>query len=182
MAIIAAITNGGKRRPFDFYPTPSAATHALLPLINDWPREVWEPCAGAGAIAQVLEAADFHVLASDLLDHGYGLVGCDFFKQHTAWCDSVVSNPPFAHADEFILHASRIGVQRMALLLKMDFWSAAKRLRVWEKWRPSGIYPLTWRLDFTGAGSPHTNVMWCLWNGKDTVTTTVDLLLRPQRR
>jgi hypothetical protein len=48
--------------------------------------------------------------------------------------------------------------------LKIDFWNASSRLKLWGMWRPELICPLTWRLDFTGAGKPHTNCMWCIWN------------------
>jgi hypothetical protein len=55
----------------------------------------------------------------------------------------------------------------MALLLKINFWNAStERRKTWETWRPYLVAPLTWRLDFTGAGRPHTDCMWCLWDNE----------------
>src|SRR5262249_6008852 len=155
--------SGGVRRPLDFYPTPPEATRALLPLIASWPKEILEPCCGAGAISKVLAAAHYDVHSADVADYGYGHTGHDFFELQEA-TPSIVSNPPFGRAADFIRHAHKIVAQRMALLLKINFWSAKSRMSLFHQWRPYLVAPLTWRLDFTGAGSPHTDCMWCLWD------------------
>lgn len=173
------MTSGGTRRELDFYPTPPEATHALLPLIHDWPRSVWEPCCGDGAVSKVLEAAGFVVSSGDVADRGYGASGVDFFSYDAPERDTIITNPPFGRADDFIRHACFIGVQRMALLLKINFFSAAKRLDVWGTWRPRIVAPMTWRLDFTGAGSPHTDCMWVLWDRSDKLTS-FELLRKPK--
>jgi hypothetical protein len=176
MAILAAMLNGGTRRELDFYETPVSATLALLPLIATWPKQIWNPAAGCGAISKVLESAGYSVKSSDLIDRGYGAVQ-DFFDTRSP-SGSIVTNPPFDRAREFILHAHAIGVQRMALLLKVDFFSSKKSLAVFETWPPGVIAPLTWRLDFTGAGAPHTNCQWVIWNGQGSITT-FELLRKP---
>ena len=163
MAVLKAMTSGGKRRESDFYPTPPEATRALLPLIAHWPRRVWEPCCGDGAISRVLEAEGYSVNSTDLVYRGYGIGDRDFFKCEAIATRIIITNPPFNLADEFITHAQRLEVGYMALLLKIDFWNAAKRRRTFYDWPPASVHPLTWRLDFTGAGRPHTNCMWCLW-------------------
>lgn len=180
MAVLDALHSGGTRRELDYYPTPPEATQALLPHIADWPRSVWEPCCGDGAMSKVLEAAGYDVLSTDLVDRGYGAGKEDFFEFVFPFAPylSVVTNPPFNRADDFIQHACAIGVERMALLLKINFWNAAKRLNAWGTWRPRMILPFTWRLDFTGAGSPHTDCMWVLWDRTNHLTG-FDLLRRP---
>lgn len=165
MAILKAINSGGKRRELDYYPTPPEATRALLPLIEHWPKKIWEPCCGDGAISKILEGLGWYVFSTDLVDHGYGHTYNDFFDYDVPPSpQAIITNPPFGRADEFIRHANAIGIERMALLLKINFWSAKKRLPLWNLWQPYLIAPLTWRLDFTGAGAPHTDCMWCLWN------------------
>lgn len=165
MAVLKALASGGTRRELDFYPTPPAATRALLPLIADWPDAVWEPCCGDGAIGKELETEGFKVVATDLIDRGYGVGNRDFFEFEEALASTIVTNPPFSRADNFIRHALDLGIQRMALLLKINFWNAAKRTALWDEWPPAALYPLTWRLDFTGAGAPHFDCMWCVWDG-----------------
>src|SRR5215469_6386229 len=153
MAVLKAITSGGVRRELDFYPTPPEATRALLPLVKHWPNVIWEPCCGDGAISRVLIENDFTVISHDIADHGYGVSGRDFFANQCSWTGmrTVITNPPFGRAAEFIEHAHKIGIERMALILKINFWSAKKRMALFAQWRPYLIAPLTWRLDFTGA-------------------------------
>lgn len=179
MAVLKAMTSGGKRRESDFYPTPSLATRALLPLIGGWPvNRVWEPACGDGAIGRILEAEGFTVIASDLHDRGYGQSGLDFLSTGCAKGEALITNPPFNLADKFIAHAHRIGVKRMALLLKIDFWNAANRMQQFREFPPAAVYPLMWRLDFTGAGRPHTNCMWATWEPGDA-PTKFEPILRP---
>ena len=181
MAVLKALTSGGKRRELDFYQTPPEATLALLPLIEHWPSRVWEPCCGDGAISKVLEQHGREVFSSDLVDRGWGMQA-DFFKlgiQGTSQ-RTIITNPPFGRAGDFIRHAHAIGVERMALLLKVNFWSVKSRMSLFAQWRPYLIAPLTWRLDFTGAGSPHTDCMWCLWDAtKNNTETEFEPLARP---
>lgn len=166
MNLGAALAGGnGKRRENDFYPTPKEATYALLSLIADWPREVWEPACGDGAMARVLSSAGFSVYASDLVDRGYGDVR-DFLLGYAelACPTSIITNPPFKLAADFILRADDLGATHMALLLKSQFWNAATRLKVWDRWAPYAALPLTWRLDFDGRGAPTMDCTWFLWD------------------
>jgi hypothetical protein len=165
MNLGAALAGGnGKRRENDFYPTPKEATYALLPLIADWPRFVWEPACGDGSMARVLEADGRKVAATDLIDRGYGGTPVDFLKTPRRLADAVITNPPFNLAGPFILHAHGLGVTHMALLLKSQFWNAATRLKVWDTWAPYAARPLTWRLDFDGRGAPTMDCTWFLWD------------------
>ncbi len=75
-SIVGFSTDGG--RPLDdFYITPPEATRALLAVENFGPR-IWEPACGDGAMSEVLIAAGYDVVSSDLGDYGYGDPGVDF--------------------------------------------------------------------------------------------------------
>lgn len=162
--ILLAATNGGERRENDFYPTPPEPTVALLPHLKDWPRRAWEPACGDGGIAKPLERGGFDVVGTDLVDRGYGTGGVDFMQTTALLAPSIVTNPPFGKlAHPFIEHALDLGVGHMAMLLNLNFWSAAKRTKLWNRRRPSHIVALNWRPDFTGAGSPYFNCSWTLW-------------------
>lgn len=163
MNLGAAMVGGnGKRREHDFYPTPVEATVALLRAVPDLPEVIWEPACGDGAISKVLKDNGKDVISTDLIERGYGTSGVDFLKSKKL-ADCVVTNPPFNLADDFIRHASRIGVNSMAMLLKVTYFSAAKRIELWHEWPPHKIMPLTWRLDFVGGGSPTMDCMWVYW-------------------
>lgn len=128
---------------------------------------IWEPACGDGAIVRVLTREGYQVIASDLHDHcGEYHSGpeFDFLRAPVARASTIVTNPPFNSALDFIVKAHALGVQRMALLLKADFWSAKRHSGIFALWPPALILVLTWRLDFTGAGAPHTNCLWCLWD------------------
>jgi hypothetical protein len=64
----------------DFYPTPPWVTEALLRRVR-LPRGILEPCCGDGAMARVLEAHCRRVVATGLVDRGYGETGWDFLAE-----------------------------------------------------------------------------------------------------
>src|SRR5258708_24644476 len=69
---------GYDRQENDFYPTPTWVTEALLNSVT-LRGPVWEPCCGDGAMAGAIAARDHGVVASDLVDRGFGETGVDFF-------------------------------------------------------------------------------------------------------
>ena len=69
-----------ERAPFEFYPTPPEATRALL-AAESFKGPIWEPACGDGAIARELRAAGYDVVATDLVDYGYGEGGRDFLAE-----------------------------------------------------------------------------------------------------
>ena len=53
-------------RGFDLYETPPIAVETLL-AVENLPHWIWEPCAGRGAIANVLRDRGHAVVCSDLI-------------------------------------------------------------------------------------------------------------------
>lgn len=178
--ILLAATNGGPRRDHDFYPTPPEPTQALLPWMAEWPKRVWEPACGDGGIAQPLMRGGFDVVGTDLIDRGFGHGGVDFLQTSELRAPSIVTNPPFgALAHPFIEHALNLGVGHMAMLLNLNFWSAAKRTPLWNRRKPAAVLALCWRPDFTGAGSPYFNCAWTIWNPEPATHTAFERLSEP---
>lgn len=149
------------RREADFYPTPPEVTVALLDFLR-LPENtvIWEPAAGEGDMAGVLQTYFETVYTTDILD------GTDFLKSSIDAADWIITNPPFALAEEFIRKAASLG-KPFAFLVKSQFWHAKRRLPLFEEFTPSYILPLTWRPDFffkdDHGGSPLMDVMWCVW-------------------
>ena len=56
---------------------------------------VHEPACGDGAMAKVIEMYGRIVLATDLVDRGYGVGGVDYLS-HPPLAGSVITNPPFS--------------------------------------------------------------------------------------
>ena len=172
------------RRQSDLYPTPPEVTVALMRFLN-FPSgvSVWEPAAGDGDMSDVISQYAFPVYVTDIRN------GTDFLKSCIDDADWIITNPPFSLAEEFIRHAAELN-KPFAMLLKAQYWHAAKRAKLFEELPPSYILPLTWRPDFffkerdgKKSGSPLMDVMWCvcLTPWMKNVQTVYQPLPRPER-
>jgi hypothetical protein len=115
-----------QQRRDDLYPTHPDAVHALLAVeaLPQPPRRIWEPCAGRGAIVDVLRATGHEVIASDLVDYGIPnqQARWDFLLEQRAppAVDLILSNPPYKQAIAFVVHALRL-CPRVIMLLRTLF-------------------------------------------------------------
>ena len=122
-------------RKDDFYETPPEATRALLrhEFISkmDW---IWEPACGKGAISEVLRANGYEVVSTDLVDRGYGQTGVDFLMETAApeRVRTIVTNPPFKLADQFVRHGLTL-VPRVIMLLRLAYLEGAGRADIHSK-------------------------------------------------
>lgn len=166
----------GERVENDFYPTEPEAVHALIQVERDRMKHVcreggqlYECACGDGAISKVLEKAGFATHSTDLIDRGYGKHGIDFLQVARSYCNArvirgVVTNPPYGDlAAAFIEHAFYLEMDYVAMLLKANYFHAQCRLDMRRRLPLARVYPLAWRLDFTGEGSPHTDCSWYVW-------------------
>ena len=100
------------------------------------------------------------------ISEGFDFLSPDIFKRLLVGFDWIITNPPFALAEEFIRKAASLG-KPFAFLVKSQFWHAKRRLSLFDEFPPSYILPLTWRPDFffkdDHGGSPLMDVMWCVW-------------------
>jgi hypothetical protein len=160
-----------KRRELDYYPTPPDVTHALMQFLKLDPGTIWEPACGNGAMAKVLAEYGHHVLATDIRETGYGQGGIDFLAT-TLECEAIITNPPFALSEAFIRH-SLSQAETVAMVLKSQYWHAAKRKTLFKEYPPAYVLPLTWRPDFMSGergGAPTMEVHWTVWRRGQTDT------------
>jgi len=129
-----------------------------MPYLNS---TIHDPCCGDGAIAAVLREHGLHVVATDLVDRGYGDGQEDFLRVGRRG-PLVIGNPPFNLAAKFIATAVP-GARLVAFLLKEGFWHAASRIALHERFPPRQELILTWRLDWTGQKRPTMNTTWWVW-------------------
>lgn len=168
MTNIGSLMAGGGAipEPNHFYPTPPEPTIALLTYYDNLISEyVYEPACGDGAMAKVIASTGRNVMATDLINRGYGLCGVDFvnheFTLARRW--DIITNPPFKYAEQFIRRAHQLDAPFIAMYLKVQFWNAAKRWQLWKDHPPKAIHPLMWRVDFTGGKNATMDCMWCVW-------------------
>ncbi len=167
-----AIMGGGdqaNRVNDDFYPKPIECTRALMDFLHDEcsfhfydKLTIWEPACGDGAMSEVIKTYGHKVISSDLQDRGYGVTGLDFINHSETYdCDAIITNPPFNLSQKFI--ELSMDKRFVCMLLKSQYWHAAKRVELFDKYTPTYICPLTWRPDFSGGGNPTMDCMWVVW-------------------
>lgn len=107
----------------DYFGTPPWATRALLERLKLSRSSVlWDPACGRGFMTRpMLDYVD-NVFGSDLQDLGFGDV-LDFLEPGTdcRCSDWIITNPPFKHADEFVLRALERATAGVAVLVRTAF-------------------------------------------------------------
>lgn len=174
--------SGRSRRKLDEYPTPPEATIALMEFMDLLPMHIWEPAAGDGSMADVMEDYGHVVTKTDIQ------TGQDFLAPNTkVYCEAIITNPPFNQSAEFIKKAV-CSAPIVAMLLKSQYWHAKKRYDLFVEHPPSFVLPLTWRLDFLykerGKGTraaPTMETAWSVWGFKENGSTKYIPLEKPEK-
>jgi len=163
--------SGYERKERDLYETPEWVTLALKPHLNGI-TTVWEPAAGGGKMVTALTKMGFEVEASDIAD------GVDFLKCDKTGYDAVITNPPYALAQEFIEHAldlshgteMRRRANLVAMLLRTDYDHAKTRAHLFANCKTfAKKIVLTKRIVWFEAAegknaAPSFNHAWYIWD------------------
>lgn len=165
---------GATRIPNEFYPTPPEATRALL-SVERFDGSIWEPACGEGAIASVLAEAGHKVVATDLVDYGFGIPEVDFLKETRPRAKHIVTNPPYGSglADAFIerslLFARETGGS-VAMLLNLSSLAHRTRTAWWRENAPARLYAIDdivcWPEHRYGPAPSHFSkhrYFWAVW-------------------
>lgn len=158
------------REKDDFYPTPPAATRALL-AAETFAPVVWEPACGDGAISKVLEAAGHQVISTDLVDRGFGESRIDFLMEQRLLAPHIVTNPPFKHAQQFVEKALELGATKVAMLLRLAWLEGLERKRMFQSTPIARVHVASKRLvmgksgtDFGKGGGGMIAFAWFVWD------------------
>jgi hypothetical protein len=151
--------------PNDFYPTPAYATWALLEN-EEFGTTVWEPACGDGAISRVLRAAGYRVISSDLVGRGYGQVE-DFLTSRRR-VESIVTNPPYKLAEEFVRLALRLSTHKVAMLVRLSFLESQGRYDLFQETPLKAVYVFSRRVSLYRGGISKKQggvvaYAWCVW-------------------
>lgn len=152
----------------DFYPTPEWGTIALLHQ-ELFEGTILEPCCGDGAISKVLIRHNKHVDSFDLFDRGYGEVRDAF--EITETYDNIVTNPPFAIAENLIHYFMDKFNNKMCFLLRTAFLeSSGRHERLFSQKPPAYVHIFSERLSMYPAGQQGvksggtTSYAWFVWD------------------
>ena len=131
----------GERETNDYYATDPKAAEWLIKLEN-LHRNIWECACGEGHLAKVFEANGYNVMATDLIDRGYGMGGYDFLSHDGVYIGDIVTNPPYKYAQEFVEHALSIipDGYKVCMFLKVTFLEGKSRKKMFEKYPPRYVY------------------------------------------
>ena len=155
----------------EFYPTPEWGTRALLKY-QKFQGSILEPCCGDGSMSEVLEAAGYQVVSSDIIDRGYGEQR-DFFEI-TGHVDNIVTNPPFNIAENILAHALEIADRKVCLLLRTAFLESRSRFeRFYRANKPAAVLVFSERLSMYPKGAEATaggttSYAWFVWDKRVT--------------
>jgi hypothetical protein len=140
---------GNDRSPHDFYPTHRIAIEPLLQR-ETFVGPIWEPAAGTGAISSVLIEHGYDVISTDRYEYGYCEGGVDFLDATTNLpkVASIVTNPPFCHAQQFVERALEATTDKVALLLRLNFLEGNRRKAMFESTPLEKVYVFSFRLPF----------------------------------
>lgn len=173
----------------DLFCTPPWGTRALMHLLEERgllnPRmDVWEPAAGLGHMARVLDEQFFTVFTSDVHDYGFVLdnVGSFIGEGDVAPgfenADWIITNPPFNLACEFAERA--IPLANTALLVRSVWAEGGDRYRrIFKPFPPSYIAQFSERVPMVkGRWDPTattaTSYAWFIWVKEDALNPKLD--------
>ncbi len=172
-----------EREEFDFYPTPPEATISLLAM-EQFGRRIWEPACGDGAISKVLEERGHDVVSSDLIDRGYGEGRVDFLMESAPGPEEIdlITNPPFVLAEQFLHHALKVGVNKVALMLRLAWLEGERRKRlIYDTCPPVRVHVSSRRVtmlrggvDGGKGGGGMIAFAWFIWERGFTGKTELD--------
>lgn len=158
-----------ERQEHDYYATEPLATKLLCDVESLAPN-VWEPACGEGHMARVLREYGYNVIATDLVDRGYGCV-MDFLAVDGQWDGDIVTNPPYKYAQEFVEKALSLipDGRKVCMFLKLTFLEGKKRRELFRNYPPHRIYVSSSRLkcakngDFGSMDGSATCYAWFVW-------------------
>ena len=154
----------------DYYATEPYATNCLCE-IEKFEGPILEPSCGEGHMSEVLKRQGYEVVSRDLVNRGYGEVADFLAPENTEWNGDIVTNPPYAFAQEFVEKALEIipDGRKVAMFLKLTFLEGKKRARLFENHPPRRVWVSHARLkcamngDFENTGGSATAYGWFVW-------------------
>ena len=135
------------RADYDFYATHPSAIDKLTDYVV-LTSPIWECACGDGSLSERLEEYEYEVRSTDLIYRGYGEGEIDFLKQYEKWDGTILTNPPYQQAQEFIEHALDIITEgnEVWMFLKLTFLEGIKRKKFFEEHPPVCIWVFSKRI------------------------------------
>ena len=130
---LAGGNSTSKREENDFYATNPETLKLFLYEFwkdNSFEGDILEPACGQGHISKTLKEMlpSFNVISTDLIDRGYGQGGVNFLTHdYGRTFNTVITNPPFSLAREFIEKGLKVADKYVIMLCKIQLLEGVKR-------------------------------------------------------
>ena len=127
-----------ERSALDYYSTDPRSVKAILEHIDFGDTTVWDPGSGHNFIINVLKDAGYKTRSTDIYDYGYQDEIFDFLEQDKPWHGSILMNPPYDKALEFVLKSLElveVGA-KVVVFLRTLFLEGTKRYEQLFKTQP----------------------------------------------
>ncbi len=170
-------TDKTTRVPNDFYETRECDTRVLL-LCEPFEGMIWEPAAGRGAMAKVIDETyegQLPIRASDKFEYPEPIFR-PIYQRDFLWrendeedsVENVITNPPFTHAEQFLHQALFVARRKVALLVRLNFLEGRRRKLVFAEHPPKRVLIFSNRIGFVKNGVRHDAGMmphcWVIWD------------------
>lgn len=159
-----------ERQREDYYATEPKATRLLLNL-EHFQGPILEPSCGEGHISKELIRGGYDVVSRDLVNRGYGDVADFLALDNIEWNGDIVTNPPYAYAQEFVEKALQIIPEghKVAFFLKLTFLEGKGRRHLFQTQPPVRVWVSSSRLlcamngEFEKLSGSATAYAWFIW-------------------
>lgn len=164
----------------DYYSTdPSAITLLHKYDLLDYDQQYWETACGGGNLSKELIRLGYDVVRNtDLFDRGYGESGVDFFKVKEVFDGNLITNPPYKHINNWIIHSNRLAKHKSYIFCRIQTLESIDRWnRIFKPNPPSMICPFVKRMncyrnddrDIKGSAVCYA---WFIWDNDDDCKDT----------
>lgn len=161
-----------ERQEDDFYATDPKALDILLcegGVVLKSP--VLEPACGNGILSDKLKEYGYDVISRDLIDRGYGETGIDFLTDNRKHNGTILTNPPYKYAQQFVEHALDIieDGDDVYMFLKLQFLEGKARRQLFDTRQLKEVFVSSSRLicaknaDFDSVSSSAVAYAWFHW-------------------
>jgi hypothetical protein len=167
-----------KRQKFDYYATDPQAVNVLFEdeFLNTggfsvW-KNIWECACGEGHLSkQIIKKHNTNVYSSDIINRNFGDVKDFLSIDNLEWNGSIITNPPFKYAQQFIEKSLTIipNGNWVAMFLKLQFLEGKARKQMFKVSPPRFIYVSSSRIkcakngDFDSISSSAVAYGWFVW-------------------
>ena len=158
----------------DFYATPPEEVKNILQYEKLYGTILDNSCGKGHLIEPVKEEyPNNEVIATDLIDRGYGEGGLNFLSPDYPYTDvdTIIMNPPYGLITEFVTKSLKIADKKVLLFAQLQFLESQKRYKhIFSNNQPERIYIYVDRIacakdgNWDNAGSSSMTYSWIVWD------------------